>query len=86
MLVFRQLFDLTSSTYSYLLGDPASGDALLIDPVFENAGRDAALVRELARELAAAGAAPAFCLSRDQRAALAAGADESQFVLIDLPE
>ncbi len=47
MLVFRQLFDPTSSTYSYLLGDRASGEALLIDPVFEQVRRDAALVREL---------------------------------------
>ena len=47
MLVFRQLFDTTSSTYTYLLGDTGSGEAVLIDPVFEQARRDAALVREL---------------------------------------
>jgi len=47
MIVFRQLFDSPSSTYTYLLGDPATGEAVLIDPVFENARRDAALVREL---------------------------------------
>ena len=47
MLVFRQLFDPESSTYSYLLGDRASGEALLIDPVFEQVRRDAALIREL---------------------------------------
>ena len=47
MLVFRQLFDPQSSTYTYLLGDPASGEALLIDPVFEHVRRDAALLREL---------------------------------------
>jgi len=47
MLVFRQLFDLQSSTYSYLLGDRGSGDAVLIDPVFEQVRRDAALVAEL---------------------------------------
>ena len=47
MLVFRQLFDAASSTYTYLLGDAASGEALLIDPVFENAQRDTALLREL---------------------------------------
>jgi sulfur dioxygenase len=47
MLIFRQLFDSTSSTYSYLLGDDASGQAVLIDPVFEHARRDSALVREL---------------------------------------
>ena len=47
MLIFRQLLDPPSSTYTYLLGDPASREALLIDPVFEQAHRDAALVREL---------------------------------------
>jgi glyoxylase-like metal-dependent hydrolase (beta-lactamase superfamily II)/rhodanese-related sulfurtransferase len=50
-LVFRQLFDPASSTYTYLLGDPASGEALLIDPVFEQVRRDAALLRELGLRL-----------------------------------
>ena len=53
MLVFRQLFDPTSSTYTYLLGDAASGQALLIDPVFEHLQRDQALVRELGLQLLA---------------------------------
>ncbi len=47
MLVFRQLFDPPSSTYTYLLGDTASGEALLVDPVFEHVRRDTALLREL---------------------------------------
>ena len=47
MLVFRQLFDPTSSTYTYLLGCRATGEAVLIDPVFEQARRDAALIAEL---------------------------------------
>jgi glyoxylase-like metal-dependent hydrolase (beta-lactamase superfamily II) len=46
-LVFRQLQDQKSSTYTYLLGDPSSGEAVLIDPVLEQARRDAALIREL---------------------------------------
>jgi len=53
MLVFRQLFDATSSTYTYLLGDAASGEAVLIDPVFEHVRRDAALLRELGLTLSA---------------------------------
>ncbi|MGA8032759.1 MAG: MBL fold metallo-hydrolase [Casimicrobiaceae bacterium] len=53
MPIFRQLFDSQSSTYSYLLGDRASGRAILIDPVFEHAARDAALVRELGLALVA---------------------------------
>src|SRR5438552_19069092 len=53
MLVFRQLFDPQSSTYTYLLGDRASGAAVLIDPVFEQVRRDAALIGELGLRLAA---------------------------------
>jgi sulfur dioxygenase len=47
MLVFRQLFDPPSSTYTYLLGDSSTGDAVIIDPVFENVRRDLALLHEL---------------------------------------
>ena len=46
-MIFRLLFDPQSSTYSYLLGDERSGDAVLIDPVFEQARRDRALIAEL---------------------------------------
>src|SRR5258708_9963650 len=52
MLVFRQLFDPQSSTYTYLLADGTSGEAILIDPVFEQAERDMALMRELGLKLA----------------------------------
>ena len=41
-----QLFDPASSTYTYLLADPASGEALIIDPVDEQLERDLALLRE----------------------------------------
>ncbi len=51
MLVFRQLFDPQSSTYTYLLADPSTRQALLIDPVFEQARRDIALVEELGLKL-----------------------------------
>lgn len=53
MLIFRQLFDLQSSTYTYLLGDRASGEALVIDPVHEHVLRDTALLRELGLRLVA---------------------------------
>lgn len=46
-MIFRQLFDPVSSTYSYLLADEATREAVLIDPVFERHLRDAALIREL---------------------------------------
>ncbi len=45
--MFRQLFDPLSSTYSYLLADAESREAVLIDPVYEQARRDTALIREL---------------------------------------
>ncbi len=53
MLVFRQLFDPVSSTYTYLLADRPSGEAILIDPVFEQVPRDAALISELGLQLVA---------------------------------
>ncbi len=52
-LVFRQLFDATSSTYTYLLGDPVSRSAVIIDTVFEQHLRDRALVDELGLQLVA---------------------------------
>jgi sulfur dioxygenase len=53
MLIFRQLFDPQSSTYTYLLGDSESRAAVLIDPVFEQVRRDAALIGELGLKLIA---------------------------------
>jgi glyoxylase-like metal-dependent hydrolase (beta-lactamase superfamily II)/rhodanese-related sulfurtransferase len=53
MLIFRQLFDPTSSTYTYLLADGETRHAVLIDSVFEQARRDGALIEELGLELRA---------------------------------
>jgi len=50
-MIFRQLFDPQSSTYSYLLGDEQTCEAVLIDPVFEQVRRDAALIGELGLKL-----------------------------------
>ncbi len=50
-MLFRQLFDPVSSTYTYLLADAAARAAVLVDPVFEQAQRDSALIRELGLEL-----------------------------------
>ena len=50
-MIFRQLFDQSSSTYTYLLADPATRKAVLIDPVFEQIRRDAALIDELELDL-----------------------------------
>ncbi|QIM49066.1 MBL fold metallo-hydrolase [Pusillimonas sp. DMV24BSW_D] len=46
-MIFRQLFDNTSSTYTYLLADETHRQAMLIDPVFGQVRRDLALIREL---------------------------------------
>ena len=50
-MIFRQLFDQVSSTYTYLLADEQTREAVLIDCVFEQHARDAALIRELELEL-----------------------------------
>src|SRR4029077_15720489 len=46
-MIFRQLFDQTSGTYSYLLASRRGGEALIIDPVLEKVERYLALVKEL---------------------------------------
>lgn len=46
-MIFRQLFDSVSGTYSYLLASRAGGEALIIDPVLEKADRYCQLLREL---------------------------------------
>ncbi|XP_064543641.1 persulfide dioxygenase ETHE1, mitochondrial [Drosophila montana] len=48
---FRQLFDTESSTYSYLLADVGAREAVIIDPVLEQAKRDAQLVKDLGFKL-----------------------------------
>lgn len=46
-LIFHQLFEAESSTYTYLLGDPVSREAILIDSVLETVDRDLKLMEEL---------------------------------------
>lgn len=46
-MIFRQLFDSTSSTYTYLLASCHGGEALIIDPVLERVDRYIQLLREL---------------------------------------
>jgi sulfur dioxygenase len=52
-IIFRQLFDAASSTYTYVVGDPQSLQAVIIDTVFEQHFRDRALVEELGLKLRA---------------------------------
>jgi glyoxylase-like metal-dependent hydrolase (beta-lactamase superfamily II) len=53
-LLFHQLFEPQSSTYTYLLGCTHTGKALLVDPVLETFSRDLDLIRDLNLELALA--------------------------------
>ncbi|MGC1693850.1 MAG: MBL fold metallo-hydrolase [Pseudolabrys sp.] len=46
-MIFRQLFDSVSGTYSYLLASRAGGEAMIIDPVLEKVDRYLQLIREL---------------------------------------
>ncbi|MEI9401071.1 MBL fold metallo-hydrolase [Mesorhizobium argentiipisi] len=46
-MIFRQLFDSISGTYSYLLASRRGGEALIIDPVLEKVDRYLQLVNEL---------------------------------------
>lgn len=50
-MLFRQLFDRESSTYTYLVADPASREAVLIDTVVEQLDRDLELLRQLDLDL-----------------------------------
>src|SRR5712692_410809 len=46
-VIFRQLFDSASGTYTYLLASRRGGEALILDPVLEKVGRYIQLVNEL---------------------------------------
>ncbi len=47
MILFRQLFDPNTWTYTYLLADPVTRDAIVIDPVLEQVERDLAVIAEM---------------------------------------
>ncbi|GAB5500141.1 MAG: MBL fold metallo-hydrolase [Pseudohongiellaceae bacterium] len=51
-MIFRQLFEPLSSTYTYLFGCEDSGQAILVDPVIPTMERDLALLHELQLKLA----------------------------------
>lgn len=50
-MLFRQLFENESSTFTYLLADPETKDAVLIDPVRETFERDVTMLKELGLDL-----------------------------------
>jgi len=51
-MIFRQLYDANSSTYTYVLADGPESQAVIIDPVYEQLNRDLALIHELGLMLA----------------------------------
>lgn len=51
-MIFRQLFEAESSTYTYLFADPQTREAVLLDPVLETVERDLAVLQELDLKLA----------------------------------
>ncbi len=51
-MLFRQLYEPESSTYTYLIGCEETGECVLIDPVLEAAERDLTVVQELDLRLA----------------------------------
>jgi glyoxylase-like metal-dependent hydrolase (beta-lactamase superfamily II) len=50
-MLFRQLFDPASHTYTYLMADEGSRQAAIVDPVREQAQRDLAIIREMGLDL-----------------------------------
>ena len=46
-MIFKQLFDKNSSTYTYLISSGKGREALIIDPVLENVGEYINLLKEL---------------------------------------
>jgi len=49
--IFRQWFDRESCTYTYLLADPGTREALIIDPVIQLSERDAQQIQDLGLSL-----------------------------------
>ncbi len=50
-MIFRQLFEHESATYTYLLGCTQSNQCVLIDPVIDTVDRDLALIQDLGLRL-----------------------------------
>ena len=51
-MIFRQLYEPESSTYTYLFADPQTRAAVLLDPVVETVERDLAVLQKLELTLA----------------------------------
>ncbi|WP_017655534.1 FAD/NAD(P)-binding protein [Fortiea contorta] len=68
-MLFRQLFDPESSTYTYLIADQSTKAAILVDPVLEQVERDLRMLRELGLTLK-------YCLETHIHADHVTGADK----------
>ena len=53
-MIFRQLFDINSFTYSYLIGCKKRKEAVIVDPVYDNVAQYIRLFNELDLRLVAA--------------------------------
>lgn len=49
--IFKQLFEADSSTFTYLIGDPVSREAILLDPVLETVERDLQVINDMGLKL-----------------------------------
>jgi glyoxylase-like metal-dependent hydrolase (beta-lactamase superfamily II) len=52
-MIFKQLFETDSATYTYLIGCHESGEAILIDPVLDTVERDLQVLHDLGLRLSA---------------------------------
>jgi sulfur dioxygenase len=50
-MIFRQLFDFDSSTYTYILGDSKTLEGVIIDSVLGNVDRDLQIIKDLGMKL-----------------------------------
>lgn len=46
-IIFRQLLEYETNTYTYIIADKTTKEAIVIDPVLETVERDAKLIQEL---------------------------------------
>jgi glyoxylase-like metal-dependent hydrolase (beta-lactamase superfamily II) len=46
-ILFKQMLDYETNTYTYIIADSNTKEAVIIDPVYEMATRDAKLIQEL---------------------------------------
>ena len=78
-MIFRQIFDSVSSTYTYLLASRRGGEALIIDPVLDKVDRYIQLLKELDLKLVKAVDTP---LHADHNTGLGALRDRTRCITV----